>query len=52
MKDQEKIKDILFDLVNEIVALKEENCRDSGWNWQNEIKPKIDWLFEDYPQTK
>ena len=46
-KDQEKIKGILFDLVNEIVALKEKECQNSGWNWQDEIKPKIDWLFEE-----
>ena len=40
----EQIQEILFQLMEGIISLKEDKCKNSGWNWQDKIKPLIDKL--------
>ena len=42
--EEAELQEILFILMEEIIELKEKNCENSGWNWQDKIKPLIDKL--------
>jgi hypothetical protein len=39
-----EVQEILFRLMEAIIELKEDKCGNSGWNWQDKIKPLIDKL--------
>ncbi len=45
-QNEEDMREILFILMDEIIQLKEHQCENSGYNWQDEIKPRIDNLFD------
>jgi len=40
-----EIQDALFELMHEIIRMKEEQCQGSGYNWQDEIKPLVDKIY-------